>query len=229
MSVTPKQTLADQARRKPLFFWIAWLLGAVMLTLYLFAGVMISRYGTVTRDSGWKPARRDGQWYVLEVDPQGAASGKLQAGDLILAINDDLRIARVDSPLVWSVIAREDTYTLEVERGSEQRRLELQPERRQNYRNLGGILSNLAASVGFYLIGLMLGLLKPEDRLTRRASLTLLAWASFTLFISLQQMSELFTFWERVVLIWLDCGNPAISPVHGIQVDLSQYRWARID
>jgi hypothetical protein len=200
MSVTPKQTLTDQARRKPLFFWIAWLLGAVMLTLYLFAGVMISRYGTVTRDSGWKPARRDGQWYVLEVDPQGAASGKLQAGDLILALNDDVRIARVDSPLVWSVIAREDTYTLEVERGSEQRRLELQPERRQNYRNLGGILSNLAASVGFYLVGLMLGLLKPEDRLTRRASLALLAWASFTLFISLQQMSELFTFWERVVL-----------------------------
>jgi hypothetical protein len=33
MSVTPKQALADQPRRKQHFFWIAWLLGAVMLTV----------------------------------------------------------------------------------------------------------------------------------------------------------------------------------------------------
>jgi predicted metalloprotease with PDZ domain len=126
--------LADQARRKPIFFWIAVLLGVVMLALYLFAGVMISRYGTVTRDSGWKPVRRNGQWYVAEVDPQGPAAGTLQPGDLILAINDDARIASIDSPYVWSVTAMQDAYTLEVKRGSEELRLELQPERRQNYR-----------------------------------------------------------------------------------------------
>jgi eukaryotic-like serine/threonine-protein kinase len=208
MSVAPKQALTDQARRKPLFFWIAVLLGTVMLTLYLFAGVMIARYGTVTRDSGWKPERRDGQWLVAEVDPLGAAAGKLQAGDQILAINRDVRIARIDSPDVWSVTARQDAYSLEVKRGSEELHLELQPERRQNYRNLGGILSNLAASLGFYLVGLMLGLLKPEDRVTRRASLTLLAWASFTLFISLQQMVALFTFWERAVLLFINLISP---------------------
>jgi hypothetical protein len=220
MSLTPKQALADQARRKPLFFWIAWLLGAVMLTLYLFAGVMISRNGTVTRDFGWKPVRRDAQWYVAEVDPQGAAAGKLQKGDLILAINDDARIARIDSPYLWSVTARQDAYTLEVKRGSEELHLELQSERRQNYRNLGGILSNLAASLGFYLVGLMLGLLKPEDRLTRRASLTLLAWASYTLFISLEQMAQLFTFWERVVYT-------SINLVHPLQFALSYHFYYR--
>jgi hypothetical protein len=208
MSVIPKQALADQARRKPLFFWIALLLGGVMLALYLFAGVMVSRYGTVTRDSGWKPERREGQWYVAEVDPRGPAAGTLQTGDLILAVNDDPRIGRIDSPDVWWVIARQDAYTVEVKRGSEQRHLELQPERRQNYRNLGGILSNLAASLGFYLVGLMLGLLKPEDRVTRRASLTLLAWSSFTLFISLQQMAALFTFWERVALTSINLISP---------------------
>ena len=167
MPLTPKQTLADQARRKPIFFWIALLLGVVMLALYLFAGVMISRYGTVTRDSGWKPVRRDGHWYVREVDPQGAAAGKLQAGDLILAINDDPRIARIDSPDVWLVTARQGAYTLEVKRGSEQRHFELQVERRQNYRILGVFLSNLAASLGFYLVGLMLGLIKADRKSTR--------------------------------------------------------------
>ncbi len=208
MSLRPKQALDNQARRKQLFFWIAVLLGALMLSFYIFAGVMISRYGAVTRDSGWKPERRAGQWYVAEVDPQGAAAGKLQAGDLILAINDDPRIASIDSPDVWWVTARQDAYTLEVERGSEQRHFELQVERTQNYRNMGVFLSNIAASLGFYLVGLMLGLLKPEDRLTRRASLTLLAWASYTLYISLEPVGQLFTFWERVVLFSINLIYP---------------------
>jgi serine/threonine protein kinase len=212
--------MADQARRKPIFFWIAVLLGALMLTFYIFAGVMIARYGTVTRDSGWKPERRDGQWYVAEVDPLGAASGKLQAGDLILAINDDARIASIDSPDVWWVIARQDAYTLEVKRGSEQRHFELQVERTQNYRNLGVFLSNLAASLGFYLVGLMLGLLKPEDRLTRRASLTLLAWASYTLYISLEPAGQLFTFSERVV-------HFSINLIYPLQFALSYHFYYR--
>jgi serine/threonine protein kinase len=206
--VTVRHSLNHQARRKPLFFWIALLLGGVMLSLYIFAVVIISRYGTVMRDSGWKPARRDGQWYVFEVNPQGPAAGKLQAGDLILAINDDARIARIDSFYVWSVTARQDTYSLEVKRGAEQRRFELQMVSERDYRNLGGILSNLAASLAFCLVGLMLGLLKPEDRLTRRASLVLLAWASNTLYISLAQMAGLFTFWERVVLISINLISP---------------------
>ena len=218
--MTPKQALADQARRKPLFFWIAVLLGFVKLALYLFAGVMISRYGSVTRDPGWKPERRDGQWYVAEVDPQGAAAGKLQAGDLILAIDNDVRIARIDSPDVWWVTARQDAYSLEVKRGSEQRHFELQVERTQNYRDLGVFLSNLAASLGFYLVGLMLGLLKPEDCLTRRASLTLLAWASYTLYISLEPVGQLFTFWERVVLF-------SINLIYPLQFALSYHFYYR--
>jgi hypothetical protein len=220
MAVKPKEALADQPRRKPLFFWIAVLLGAVMLILYLFGGVMTARYGPVTRDSGWKPERRDGQWYVREVDPQGSAAGKLQAGDLILAINDDPRIASIDSPDVWWVTARQDAYTLVVERGSEQRRFDLQVERTRNYRTLGVFLSNLAASLGFYLVGLMLGLLKPEDRVTRRASLTLLAWASYTLYISLEPVGQLFTFWERVVLF-------SINLIYPLQFALSYHFYYR--
>jgi len=220
MPVTTKQTLADQSRRKPLFFWIAVLLGSLMLGFYLFGGVMVARYGTVTRDSGWKPERRAGQWYVAEVDPQGAAFGKLQAGDLILAINDDPRIASIGSPDVWWVIARQDAYTVEVNRGSEQRHFELQVERTQNYRNLGVFLSNLAASLGFYLVGVTLGLVKPEDRLTRRASLTLLAWASYTLYISLEPVGLLFTFWQRVVLF-------SINLIYPLQFALSYHFYYR--
>src|SRR5438552_153289 len=151
MSVTPKQSLGDRAYRRPLFFWIALLLGALMLSVYFFTAAMIWRYGTLVRDSGWQPERRHGQWVVRAVDPQGAAAGKLQAGDVILAINDDARIARIDSSYVWPEVLKQDTYTLAIQRGPEQRRVVLQMEIRHDHRNLGGILSNLAASLGFYV------------------------------------------------------------------------------
>src|SRR5579864_4564818 len=198
MSAAPQPSLADQAHPKPLFFWIVVLLGTVMVGVYVFTGVMIWRYGTTTRDFGWEPARRHGQWYVGEVDPEGPAEGKLQAGDLILAINDDARIPRIDSSLVWSVTARQDTYILEVKRSAERLRFELQAVRRRRYGNLGQSLAPLTASLGFYLVGMMLGLLKPQDRLARRASLTLLVFASFLLFLSAQPLSEFFNFRERV-------------------------------
>src|SRR5258708_20783604 len=82
-------------------------------------------------------------------------------------------------------------------------------EIRHDYRNLGGVFSNLAASLGFYAVGLLLGLLKPEERLTRFASLTLLAWSNYTLCVSLDQMMESFTSWERAFAI---CFN-LITPV----------------
>lgn len=208
MPVMPKQSLKDRARGMPLFFWIVMLLGALILGLYCFTGAMIWRYGTVLRDSGWQPARRDGQWIVRTVDPHGAAAGKLQAGDLILAINDDDRIAGIDSPYVWAGGLKQDAYTLAIQRGPEQRRVDLRREIKHDYRQLGGVFSNLAASLGFYVVGLLLGLLKPEERVTRFASLTMLAWSNYTLYVSLQQMMESFTFWERAFVLCINLIQP---------------------
>ena len=208
MTVTPKQSWSDRVRRRPLFFWIALLLGAGLLGTYFFAGAMIWRYGTVWRDLGWQPERRHGQWIVRAVDPRSVAADKLQPGDVILAINDDARIARIDSSYVWSASLNQDTYTLAIQRGPEQRRLELQMEKRHDYRNLGGVFSNLAASLGFYVVGLLLGLLKPEERVTRFASLTMLAWSTYTLNVSLEQMLESFTSWERAFVLCLGLINP---------------------
>ena len=53
----------------------------------------------------------------------------------ILAINDDSRIARIDSSYVWPEVLKQDTYTLTIPRGPEQRRVELQMELRHDNRN----------------------------------------------------------------------------------------------
>src|ERR1041385_3992266 len=220
MSAVSTQSSISEARSKNPYFWIALLIGAVMLGLYLSGGAMISKYGTVTRAFGWVATRSDGNWYVGEVEPRGPAAGVLQAGDLILAANDDHRITSIDALLLWSVIGRRETYTIEIKRGLEQRRIELRMETRHSYRTLGAILSNIAASLGFYLVGLMLGLIKPEDRLTRRASLTLLGFASFTAVIALSQMESFLTPWERITLV-------AISPIYPIQFALGYHFYYR--
>src|SRR4029077_15608997 len=127
---------------------------------------------------------------------------------------------RVDSSYVWPDVLKQDTYTLAIQRGPEQRRVELQMEVRHDYRNLGGILSNLAASLGFCVVGLLLGLFKPEERVTRFASLTLLAWSNYTLWISLEQMMESYTSWERALVICLNL-------IHPVQFALSYHFYYR--
>jgi len=213
VSPTSKGSLVDQTRRKPLFFWIALLVGAVVLGFYLFGAVMISRYGTMTREFGWRVVLRDRQWVVTEVTPQGPAAGKVQVGDVILAITDGRpRIARSDTGYAefneGSMMSAQDVYALEVLRGSVQRRLELQSERRHDNRKLVSLLAILAAGLGFYLVGLLLGLAKPEDRLTRRASITLLVFAGYQLFQSLTWVFLFFTFWERLVFACIYLGFP---------------------
>ena len=84
----PKQSWTERARSQPLFFWMVVLLGAAMLGEYVFTGTMIWRYGSERKDLGWVLLHRDHQWIVSQVDSSGPGAGKLQAGDVIVAVND---------------------------------------------------------------------------------------------------------------------------------------------
>jgi eukaryotic-like serine/threonine-protein kinase len=208
MSIVSTQSRTVEPRSKNLFFWVALLIGAVMLGSYFFAALMVSRYGMLTRDFGWKAARHNGNWIVAEVEESGPAAAVLQVGDLILAVDDDDRVTGIDDGYVWAVYALKDKYTVEIRRGSEQYRVNLEAATRRDYRTLGAVVSNLAASFGFCLVGLVLGLFKPEDRITRRASLTLLAFASYTVSIAVSQMNVFLTPWERTAGVCLNIVYP---------------------
>ena len=53
----------------------------------------------------------------------------------------------------------------------------------------------------------MLGLLKPEERVTF-AALTMPAWSNYTLNVSLEQIMEAFTAWERALVIYVNLIQP---------------------
>jgi eukaryotic-like serine/threonine-protein kinase len=69
-------------------------------------------------------------------------------------------------------------------------------EVRRDNRSLLSMLALFAAGLGFYLVGLVLGLARPEDRLTQRASLMLLVFAGYQLYQSLNLVMAFFTSWE---------------------------------
>src|SRR5579871_1599585 len=150
MPVMPKRSFAEQARQKPLFFWIVLLIAVVLLGLYVFDAVIIARYGTLTRDNGWTAVQRDGKWVVDEVNPQGPAGRKVQRGDVLLAITDD----HPRIPKDGKITSRQYVYAMEVLRGVEHRRLELQSEIRRTDGRLPSMLGDLATSLGFCLVGL---------------------------------------------------------------------------
>lgn len=97
---------------------------------------------------------------------------------------------------------------LEILRGGKNLRLDMHSKLLRDDRQPVTLLAILAAGFGFYLVGLVLGLAKPEDRLTRRASLTLFVFAAYQLYESISSMFLLFTFWECVVFALICVGFP---------------------
>ena len=192
MSVMPKQSFQEQARHKPLFFWIVLFVGAVVLGMYVFGAVMIARYGTLIRDFGWIVTWRDGHYVATDVTPHGPSDGKLQVGDVMLRISNDHPRPGKDG----SVESRQYVYTLDIQRGAQKLRLEMPSEVRRDNQSLLSMLALFAAGIGFYLVGLVLGLARPEDRLTQRASLMLLVFAGYQLYQSLNLVMAFFTSWE---------------------------------
>lgn len=192
MPVTTKPLSEEHARPKPLFFWIVLFIGAVLLGLYGFGAVMIARYGTLIRDFGWVVQYRDHHYVVTEVIPHGPSDGKLQVGDVMLLISNDHPRPGKDG----SVESRQYIYTLDLQRGAQKLRFEMPSVTQHDNRNLLSMLALFAAGLGFYLVGLVLGLAKPDDRLTQRASLMLLVFAGYQLYQSLNLVMALLTPWE---------------------------------
>ena len=138
------------------------------------------------------------------MNPQGPADGKLQRSDVLIAITDD----HPRIPKDGTIISRGYVYVMEVLRGVEHRRPELQSEIRHLYGQLPSMLAVLAASIGFCLVGVVLGVARPEDYLTRRASLTLLVFASYEIYVSLLSMSSLLASRKCIIYYLTLLGNP---------------------
>jgi len=119
-----------------------------MVGVYVFAGVMVYRYGALETDYGWEAYRRGDAWYVSSVDPYGPAAGRLDANDRILAVDDDRRVAIVGP--IFKTIRPESTYTVRVARNGGEQQLTLHVPLKHDYRRLGRTFSYLIVSIAFF-------------------------------------------------------------------------------
>lgn len=165
------------ARNRPAFFWIALLLGVGFMGLYICSVWAILRHGAEDKDFGWTDAQRDGAWVVMAAEPHGPAAGKLEPGDRLLAFNGDARAARIGPDVFEHFLAPGSAYSLRVRRNSRDLEVALRPQLTRVPRLLLESLAYLVVSLSFFGVGVLLGLLSPEDRVTQLGCLTCVAVA----------------------------------------------------
>lgn len=82
--------------RQSRFFQFVILSSVISLAFYIFAGVMIVRYGTLVINLGWEEKSENG-WVISYVDSHGPANGNLKLGDKIISLNGDNRVSTAGS------------------------------------------------------------------------------------------------------------------------------------
>jgi eukaryotic-like serine/threonine-protein kinase len=165
-----------QPRPSP-FVWVVLLLSALYTALSVFTAIVSIRYYGMMKAPGWEARATDAGWIVTSVAPDGAAAGRLEPGDRLLAFNGDERVEVLGAPLLDNVPA-DQTYRVDLARGGRRISAELMlPLIR------GRLLWPIFQIIGlvFFVCGAMLALLRPDDPQVRLVGSALMAVGFTTL------------------------------------------------
>jgi len=183
-------------KSRPPFFWGVIAASATMVFVYVCVAVIVVRYGGLAADFGWDASRRDDIWQVSRIRPGGPADGRLQAGDVVLALNGNDRAATlgpffdVSGYEVGARFVRVQPvpvpYVVRIRRGDAELDVSLTPAVEYQSRNLAATISLLATSLSFFLVGTFVGLSRPRDELPRLLALASLPSAAMLAAIALQ-------------------------------------------
>lgn len=170
-----------------------------MLALYAFGAVAFARYSGYVVDLGWRWSYADARWYVASVNPTSEAGKVLANGDVIVALNGDPRAARI-SPEVFMHGVRPGTpYRLSVDRAGVRYDFELTVPSRIAWKSLGYGVLIFVVSLAFFGQAVLLGLIKPEQRIARVGFAAFACGALGFLTSSIELMRPFFDPTERAV------------------------------
>ncbi|HEU4477042.1 MAG TPA: protein kinase [Pyrinomonadaceae bacterium] len=198
---------------KSYFLWFVVVAGIVVLSCYVFAGLMILRYGTLTKEFGWESTSAGNGLYISKVSPDGAAAGELEVGDRIVSVNGDRSI---NSVLLYNLrwgATPDSSYTVGVSRGSTQHEVQLTVALNRTSRNFGHILSLLPLSLAFYVLAMLVGIYKPEARTTQIACAASFAIALVMLGFALTPLAPFFEGWEQTTYVLIGLVYPLHLPL----------------
>ena len=188
------------------FYSVAVLFGATVFALYVFAGSMIFLYGGLGRGFGWSYVAKADGCYVNQV----GTANDLHIGDRVLAINGDTAIGPVNPLRILRDLPPDGSYTVRVLRGTSEHEFQFTLPLVRNPRNFIYIFPKLLVSIAFYVVGFMIGVLKPQQRVAQIACVASLANAILFLGLALGPLSlSLFHGYELAIdLFLIEALNP---------------------
>ncbi len=154
-------TLRDQFRGKHPFFWVVVVAAVISVCSWAFAGTMLYKYLGMDKD-GFEV---DSQMRVSRIYPGGPAEGKLQVGDVTLAISGSPVTLR-DALIQAMRMPIGTTYLLGIERNGIKQQVEMSLKlHRSPYSSFHfrSAVNVGLVSLSCLLVAILAGLLRPSD------------------------------------------------------------------
>jgi tRNA A-37 threonylcarbamoyl transferase component Bud32 len=164
----PEQPRAREPKRAS--FWVLLAADILALGMFIFVAIVVARHGAVTTNSGWDIDFNQSVWRVQEVESDGPAANKLQEGDGIAAINGSRDKRQMLATLRSTPPG--GSYSMRIIRNGAEREFTLVNAIVPNSLGIAGIVAYLAVGFVFFLTAALIGILRPNQWITR------LAWAA---------------------------------------------------
>ena len=147
-------------RQRSPFVWVVAFGAVVTIATFGSAAWLMVVQGGATKGFGWVESRRAGTFTVQRVDPTGPAAGRLAVGDRVIALNGAPTVLPGGTGLHRQELSVGDSYRLTVERQG--RRLEPTLTVAAGPSDLGVRLTYFVMSLAWCVIGLLIGIARPE-------------------------------------------------------------------
>jgi hypothetical protein len=194
---------------KPPYFWITATAGVLLLACVPVVVHSLGAHGSAPRAyRGWSVDAGAAVPVVRLVDAQGPAAGRLQVGERIVAVNGDARVA--DIAAHFRSARPGDAYTLRVAGAPGPREVTLVLGARPQPWPMWLRVQFVMLACGYLGAGLLIGLLRPEERTARLFSAVCLV-AGGTFLVAPTQMPPIpagsMPFAEALLIavLWIPC------------------------
>lgn len=177
------------ARGLPAFFFLAIVTGVLFLALFAWQSVRAFRESVSVRDDGWVAAPRGGEWLVAAVQPGGPATAHLAAGDVIVALDGDRRAGRIGPHWQLGGMRPDQPYEITVRRAGAERSATLEARARPDPGYAAWVAIYLTIALTCVVVGLMIAVVRPEDRMVQFAFWGEMFTAAFMLWLALRSTS----------------------------------------